>query len=306
LVGKKKSGYAYAFTTRNYVDRANVEGWTKNDGVYSEEAGIGWLPSCKVRLFQNDGRTRFENPVHELVEPSIKKAGKKVLDSRIPIHHYGKLNNEKSLAKGERYYLLGRKKLEEKGDDRMSLLELALQAAELKKYDEAVDLWQRLLKIEPGFAKAYFNLGFAYLKLGKFDEGISASLKALEIDPSLKEATLNLASCELYRGSTDKAVAALEKMLEEHSGHPSATVLLGCCYFAAGDKGKGLSLFEPLSKLKADCPGAIQYHAAELEKAGRLDVAAKLIETAVAAGFVNRDLPLMLEELKKRLGQESC
>ena len=298
LVGKKKSGFAYAFTTRNYVTRANVEGWTRNDGVYSEEAGMGWLPSCKVRLFQNESRTRFENPVHELVEPSLKRVGTKMLDSRIPIHHYGKLNDEKSLAKGERYYLLGKQKLEEKGDDRMSLLELALQAAELKRYDEAVDLWHRLLKIEPNFAKAYFNLGFAYLKLGKFNEGIKASLKALEVDPSLKEATLNLASCELYGGSTDKAAAALEGMLEKHPGHPSATALLGAIYFAAGRSEEGSSMFKIIRKMNGDCIGVILHHAGELESAGRVELAVRLLQTAAEAGYANSELLLKLDKFK--------
>ena len=133
LVDSKKIGSAYAFTTRNYMNCPNVEGWVKNDGLYSvEEAGNGWIPSCKVRLVPNDRTIRFENPVHELLEPSLKRAGKKILNSGIPIHHYGKLVTKKCLSKGEEYYQLGKKKLEGKDDDSTALLELAIQAAECK------------------------------------------------------------------------------------------------------------------------------------------------------------------------------
>ena len=110
LVDSKKMGSAYTFTTRNYMSCANVEGWVKNDGLYSvEEAGTGWIPSCKVRLVPNDRTIRFEKPVHELLEPSLKRAGKKILNSDIPIHHYGKLVTKQCLSKGEEYYQLERK-----------------------------------------------------------------------------------------------------------------------------------------------------------------------------------------------------
>ncbi len=45
------------------------------DLYLEEEAGTGWFPSNKVRLFPNDRRIRFENPVHEFVEYSLMRLG---------------------------------------------------------------------------------------------------------------------------------------------------------------------------------------------------------------------------------------
>jgi tetratricopeptide (TPR) repeat protein len=301
LVGRKKRGNAYSITTRNYVDCANVEGWTRNDGFYiMEEAGTGWLPSFKVRLFPNDANIRFENPVHELVEPSLRKAGKKILNCKVPIHHYGKLNSEKCLVKGEAYYQLGRKKLDEQGDEVMPLLELAVQASELEKYEEAVDLLQRLLKLEPNSAKAYFNLGYLYLKLGYYPEGIRSSKRALEIDPNIKEAILNYASCEVYGGDVNNAITALEDMLNKNPGHPSASALLATAYIIGGKVDEGIACIEKIKKMKADCPGVILNHAREFERAGRIDFTLLLLETAVRYGYVNSGILSMLEGLKKR------
>ena len=97
-------------TTRNYVKPVNISGWTANDGRYKEEAGTGWFPGAKVRLFPHDPRIRFENPVHELVEPSLRKAGIKMRACPVPVHHYGKLSMERNQRKGEEYFLLGKKK----------------------------------------------------------------------------------------------------------------------------------------------------------------------------------------------------
>ena len=74
-------------------------GWTANDGSYEEEAGTGWFPSDKVRLLPNDKRICFENPVHEFVEPSLKRAGISIRKCHVPIHHYGKLETDRSVDK---------------------------------------------------------------------------------------------------------------------------------------------------------------------------------------------------------------
>ena len=107
---------AYSFQTRNYILTPNTFGWTANDGRYLiEEAANGWFPGIKVRLFHNNKGIRFEYPVHEMVEPSLKRGGIAVKECSIPIHHYGKLNEEKNVNKGEDYYQMGKKKLDDNG-----------------------------------------------------------------------------------------------------------------------------------------------------------------------------------------------
>ena len=104
-------GVAYEFCTRNYTDKVNLIGWKPNDGLYvNEEAGCGWTASDKVRLFPNHPEIRFQYPVHELVEPSLKQKGMTVERCDIPIHHYGKLNQHATTVKMMPYYRLGKKK----------------------------------------------------------------------------------------------------------------------------------------------------------------------------------------------------
>jgi GT2 family glycosyltransferase/Flp pilus assembly protein TadD len=294
------SSLAYSFITRNYVNRSNVEGWRENDGAYSaEEAGIGWFPSQKVRLLPNDKRIRFENPVHEFVEASLRRAGIDIKLGNILIHHYGKLNEEKSFFKGETYYNLGARKLEEMGSNAFALRELAIQAAELKKYDEAVELWKKIILLKPDNASAYLNLGHSYLELGRFEDALLASKKAMELDPKMREAVHNYCVCELCSGQVQNVIAALERLLKRVPEYPSAIGLLGVAYIIDGRTKMGLEYIEKIWKNKTDASEYLFNTTARLLKAGKMDYAVSLLEAAVESKSVNNAILALREECKK-------
>ncbi|MBM4329738.1 MAG: glycosyltransferase [Deltaproteobacteria bacterium] len=301
LTKKAKSGsLAYSFVTRNYTDRVDVEGWEANNGDYAlEEAGIGWLPSEKTRLFPNDRRIRFANPVHEFVEPSLRKAGMKIIKGKIPIHHYGKLNKEKSNAKGECYYELGKKKLDEMGDDVHALKELAIQASELKKYEEAIPLWQKVISLKPDMPSAFLNMGHAYLELGRYAEALLASTKAMKLDPQMKEAAYNQSLCELCAGDIENVVSTLENLLRKDPEYPPAMGLYGVACFIEGEVEKGIEFFAKIKKMGADCPEVLLAYATKLLRAGRKEFALSLLRAAITSKNSNQAILALYEECKK-------
>jgi GT2 family glycosyltransferase/Flp pilus assembly protein TadD len=278
---------AYRFTTRNYVARVNVEGWNANDGRYcKEEAGSGWSPSVKVRLFPNDQRIRFENPVHEMVEPSLMRIGVPVVESLIPVHHYGKLDEEKELAKGEAYYLMGVKKLAEKGDDVTALCELAIQAQSLKRYEEAIDLWRRTLRLNPQIPLAHLNLSGIFIDLERFHEGLVAAKRACELQPDLKEASYNLALCEMYVGDVTHMVSLLDALVKRHPDYPAARIMLAIGSLFAGDERRATELFSQLSTLNIDLQNPLAAFARKLSLVGRDNYAQALCQMAEEAGVM--------------------
>ena len=235
LINKADGRFAYSMTTRNYTHQVASQNWTANDGKYlQEETGSGWLPSPKVRLFINDKRIRFVNPVHELVEPTLKENGVRIKDCGIPVHHYGRLNQDRVVAKGEEYYRLGKKKVLETKGDYKAMKELAIQASEIGKYAEAIPLWEKLLKLNPKDAVAQLNLGYAHIRLSRYDQGLICSQKALELDPNSKEAGLNCAGCELIIGDVRKAIFVLEKLLQKDPDYPPAVARLAAAYIIDG------------------------------------------------------------------------
>ena len=291
---------AYGFTTRNYTNDAGTEGWRINDGEYeTEQAGAGWNPSQKVRLFPNDERIRFENAVHEMVEPSLRRIGVPVNKCAVPIHHYGILNQRQTAQKKEKYYSLGKGKLAGKQGDLSTLMECAIQAAEIGEYAEAVTLWEKILKQKPDLPKAYFNLSFAYIQLENYSDGLDAAHKAMTLDADLKEAALNYALCLLRSGKIQKAIGPLEHFLIETPGHPMATGLLAVAHCMRGNGVRGIELFDAVKKQGFNCSEYILDHARKLVSAGKVRHAVALIECVSKSCYNNRQISSLLVALNR-------
>ena len=288
---------AYYFVTRNYTALTNTAGWVSNDGRYTvEQAGTGWYPSKKVRLFPSDSRIRFENHVHELVEPSLRRSSIKIMECSIPVHHYGKLSIDKVVSKGQEYYILGKTKLEGKTDDVKSLTELAIQALELGKYEEALEFWQRVIEIKPDNTKALLNMGGIYLELGRYEDALRASRKAMALGSHLKEVVLNYSSSELFIGDIEKSVSSLENLVRNEPEYPPAIAMLSTAYFILGEKEKGLKYIDKIKKMGFNLSNYLYIRAKQFISAGKTNYALLLLEIAVESNNVNRDVLSLLSE----------
>lgn len=291
-------GVAYDIVTRNYVFTINQEKWRPNDGLYPEEAGAGWIPSNKVRLFPNLPDIRFENPVHEMVDLSIAAREIPILQTDIPVHHYGSLNKEKQKKKGEIYYLLGKKKLEQSGgNDFRALCELAVQAGEIGRYEEAVELWERVLLISPTYPLALFNKGAALLPLGRFHESRAASARAIELDPTFFEAVNNFAICELCIGSADEAIRVLESSLNKRPDDANTLLRLAVARLCSGDAETCRKIFVRLNESGLEYGEFINFVTKKLYEAGKAEYAKALLETAIMLRSGNEETLGLFREL---------
>jgi len=286
---------AYSFVTRNYTDDVGTEGWQANDGQYfKEQAASGWYPSEKVRMFTNDDRIRFENPVHELVEPSLRQAGIQIRKCPVPIHHYGTVRSNKAATPKNKYYSLGRKKVTAKQSDPAALFEHAVQAQESAEYEEALKLWEEVLKYCPNLAKAYFNMSYCYIQLERYREGTAASRRALDLDPGLKEATLNFALCRLRSGEIESTISMLEDFLHKIPDHPLACGLLAVAYCLEGQGCRGIELFDKLQKMGFNCLEYITEHAQKMVAAGRRQDAVLFLQALAASHYAVENLRMQL------------
>ncbi|HOI18235.1 MAG TPA: tetratricopeptide repeat protein, partial [Geobacteraceae bacterium] len=276
----------------------NLEKWRPNDGRYpNDEAGAGWTPSNKVRLFPNLSGIRFENPVHEMVDLSIASRGIPILQTDIPVHHYGHLDKERQKRKGEEYYLLGKKKLEQSGEnDFRALCELAVQAGGIGRYQEAVELWERVLAMNPAYPLALFNLGYALLQMGRFHESRNSSAKAMELDPGLFEAVNNFAICEICVGSTEKAIQVLEASLKKRPDDANTLVMLAVARICSGDKESAVSIFRRLSEKNVYFAEFVNEASRKLSEAGKAGYAKELLETALILHSGNDETGRLLRE----------
>ncbi len=290
---RPKKPVAYSITTRNYCTLANNIGWETNIGEYPvEEAGFGWLPSTKVRLFYGRSRVRFEGAVHEMVDPVLKRAQIPVKSCSIPVHHYGRLDTDRMDKKGKIYYDLGRRKLEESNCDHAAVRELATQATILGRNEEAVELWQRFLKMSPpdrAIAEANVNLATLYLRLQDYIAARNVSEKVLSKLPEMKEARYNLALSELYLGNADKTVEVLERLVEDHPFYPPAQFILAATCFINGQKEQSEALLENLKKgpFGTVLTRSIAELVRDLTAASRFDYAQQLLDAALENKIVD-------------------
>jgi glycosyltransferase involved in cell wall biosynthesis len=289
---------AYLITTRNYSNNSFLDGWTANAEEYpEEEAAIGWYPTPKVRLYFNDPHIRFQNAVHELLEPSLLKAGYSIIPLDIPIHHYGELNQEKDIAKAETYYALGKKKLTANPDDLKALLELAIQAGELKRYSEAVELFEQYLEKVPRSHLAYFNLATCYLELNKFPQAFRAARHALDLAPDSNEVLLTYAGISFCAGDISEAITILEKLTRKVPDYPVAKASLGAAYYIGGKREEGNKRLTELWMQGFDCHAALHSISEKLIAAHRKEEAKRLLQGMIETKHIHPGTKSLLARL---------
>jgi tetratricopeptide (TPR) repeat protein len=279
--------------------RSNTVGWVANTGEYGEEAGIGWFPSEKVRLFPNHTAIRFTYPVHELVEPCLQDAGIRIESCPIVVHHYGDLNPQRTDRKGEGYYDIGSRKLDESDRDVVALRELAVQAGNLEKYEEAVAYWQKLLKFQPDMPEAYVNLGSAYWQLGDYPAALNAAQKAVSLDPQMKEARFNQAISELFLGNIGEAICILEKLVQEYPQYLAALFMLSAAYCCNDGWQKGMQGIQKLgqTKLGRGLCFAFADLASRLIAARKENLAVNVLEAAIQSHHSSDDILALRERV---------
>jgi glycosyltransferase involved in cell wall biosynthesis len=185
---------AFNIETRNYTHVVNAIGWQANNKSYRQyEAGSGWYPTRKVRLFPRTPSIRFRFPVHERVDPKILELGMPIVECPIPVHHYGCLNEAKKLEKAQLYLQLGYAKLDQFKDDLEALRELAVQAGQLEQWDKAIELWQHFIRLKPDYPEAHVNLAGLHWQIGQYDKALACAKSAVALDQNLKEAHYNVA-----------------------------------------------------------------------------------------------------------------
>jgi glycosyltransferase involved in cell wall biosynthesis len=293
---------AYAMITRNYISSTAAVGWISNDGTYAaEEAGSGWVPSEKVRLFPNDNRIRFVGPIHEMVEHSLLRLGIEVKKCDIPVHHYGKLNKEKTRTKWEEYYALGKKKLVQLGEhDIKNIYEIAVQALELGRYEEALEYWKKLAALRPDFSDAFFYMGITYFQLGMLEQALLTLEKALQIDPASADVVTVYSKYQIISGHAERSILYLEKLLDKYPSDPKALAALAVAYLCTGRKDKGLACINTLRDMSVDLRNYFSENAKALISAGEIKYAMLLLEAAVESNSINSETLTLLAQCYQR------
>lgn len=315
LIHKKSSSpAAYTIATRNYITNVSIIGWVKNTGEYPEEAGTGWVVSKKVRLLTRSRNVAFMNPVHETLEASLAKAGIPVRPCNIVVHHYGKLDVQKDLKKGEDYYLLGKIKYENDPTNTKYILELARQAQALGKHEEAIGLWLELItlfqKAKPDsidyqnvaqsthgdpLAEIYTQIASAYLSLDRYADALAAARKAMTGKTRQKEYVHVYAHCEIIAGLLTNALGELEELLKATPDYLPALILMTAIFCLEGRKEEAQQCISLFQKKNVIITPIMNTYARQLRNHGKRNEALLIINAMIESKLNDAETNRILE-----------
>jgi tetratricopeptide (TPR) repeat protein len=262
--------------TRNYqTQAAGQRGWlpVPADDPHALPGGPpapGYVITRKVRVFPNRKEVRFEGCLHELVEPSLRRAGGAVEPLEVPIHHFGTLHPDPE--KLRRYLRLARRKTAQHPrnpqawaeladcqqnlgrcrealaalevavalapDDLVHALKSGLLLGELERWGAAIRQLTRVIEaprvISSQRAEALHMRGLIALKRNRPAEAGPDLQRALELAPDQGLYWNSLGAWHLLSRRGEEALAALERAQQLLPGHPDPPLNLGILYAAAG------------------------------------------------------------------------
>jgi tetratricopeptide (TPR) repeat protein len=132
------------------------------------------------------------------------------------------------------------------------LLRQAYQVYDDKKYDEAIMLYEKVLKTDPVNSDAWFYLGYSYEKVGKRDKAIEAWRKSIELKPDNAEAHYNLGVTLGVKGETEEEIKEYREAIRLKPDFAEAHARLGATLGLKGEKEEAIREYREAIRHKPD------------------------------------------------------
>ena len=116
--------------------------------------------------------------------------------------------------------------------------------AALSRFDKAIICYEKILKINPNSARAYFNIAVMYDKIKSPKNAIKSYKNATKIKSDYADAYNNMGSAYKELGDLDRALNAYQKATLIQPNHAFAYNNMGNIYKDKGDHKKSIHAFE--------------------------------------------------------------
>jgi tetratricopeptide (TPR) repeat protein len=130
-----------------------------------------------------------------------------------------------------------------------SLFAKAQKAVDEKKYDEAMDLFSRLVAVDPKDFQAWTELGTVQLMRKNVDEAEKAYRRAIEERPAFTLALLNLGRLLSAENKFDAAIVPLTEAVKASPASADANFLLGEAYLQIKKGSKAVPYLNEAARL---------------------------------------------------------
>jgi tetratricopeptide (TPR) repeat protein len=124
-------------------------------------------------------------------------------------------------------------------DQANEVLSDALEAHAAGDLDEAVELYEEVLVLDPQNRFAYYNLGLIDQTRGLVDEAAQKYEQALAVAPGFTAAMFNLAIIRAGQGAIDEAIGLYREVIEINADDARAHLNLGFLLIQSGERTQG-------------------------------------------------------------------
>ena len=108
--------------------------------------------------------------------------------------------------------------LKNKPDHFLALGNLGIIFSQLKEFDKAIDLFNQTIKINPQYVEGHNNLGNVLFELSQFDKSLQCYEKAIKLNPRFSDAYNNIGNIYHQKDDLDKAIENYELAISVGSG----------------------------------------------------------------------------------------
>jgi tetratricopeptide (TPR) repeat protein len=112
--------------------------------------------------------------------------------------------------------------------------------------EEAIRLYEELVKIQPGSVEARTNLGVALTDAGRYKDAVAQYDEALKRAPDNPSIFLDLALAWYKQAAFDTAAVKLERLRAKHPERRQSLYLLADCYLRLGRNADAVTLLQPV------------------------------------------------------------
>ncbi|MEJ1990368.1 MAG: sulfotransferase [Maritimibacter sp.] len=166
------------------------------------------------------------------------------------------------------------------------LNKLAQAHVQLKQHEKAIELFDRVSAIEPGFVGAYANKAGQLIEIGRNAEAEDAARQALKIDPNFGLGYFFLGYARLQQDDAEQAIATFKKAIKLMPGSVDALIAAGNAHGAIGEHDEASKYFWKAYAIEPN----------------RLEIISNITTALVADTRPDEAITFLTDELKKHPG----
>ena len=138
------------------------------------------------------------------------------------------------------------------GSDAKSFVSYGMARGAKGDLNTAIKAFSEAIKIDPKFAPAYYNRGFAYSLQNKPDQAISEYNQVIQIDPKYKEAYYQRGTLKGRSGDFDGALGDFNEVIKLDPKYAPAYYNLGHVHYFKSDLDAALKEIDQALRLSPD------------------------------------------------------